>query len=81
MRPLFVLVLCLFILSCDDDKKIQVNDSSGILNMINIVSDNSIWNSEVGEVIRNNMASDAEGLPQKEPLYKLKHIYESCKMN
>jgi len=74
MRILIVLVFSLLMFSCDDGKKIYITDSSGILNMVNIVSDNGIWESEVGETIRNTMASDAEGLPQKEPLYKLKHI-------
>lgn len=74
MRVFIALIFSFLILSCDDGKKIYITDSSGILNMVNIVSDNGIWESEVGETIRNTMASDAEGLPQKEPLYKLKHI-------
>lgn len=74
MRFLLILLVFTVMVSCDDGKKIYINDSSGIINMVNIISDNSIWESKVGEVVRSEMASDAEGLPQKEPLYKLKHI-------
>jgi len=74
MRKFIILLVCIAFVSCDDGKKLYITDSSGIINMVNIVSTNAIWESEVGEVVRNTMASDAEGLPQKEPLYKLKHI-------
>lgn len=69
------LLLCLFVMmSCDDGKKVYIADSSGILNMVNIVTENQLWESELGETIRETMASDAEGLPQREPLYKIRHI-------
>ncbi len=70
-----LLFLCLIALvSCDDAKRVYIADSSGNLNMVNIITDNNLWESELGEKIRETMASDAEGLPQREPLYKLRHI-------
>ena len=70
-----LIFLCFLALtSCDDGKQVYIADSSGILNMINIVTENQLWESELGETIRSKMASDAEGLPQREPLYKLRHI-------
>jgi len=73
MKRLLILLI-LATVSCDDGKQVYIADSSGILNMVNIVSENKLWESELGEVIRATMASDAEGLPQREPLYKLRHI-------
>ncbi len=61
-------------MSCDNGKKIYIADSSGNLNMVNVISENELWDSELGEEVRALMAQDAEGLPQKEPLYKLRHI-------
>ena len=71
---LILLLLLLIIVGCDDGKKVYIANSSGILNMVNIVAENELWESELGEKIRESMASDAEGLPQREPLYKIRHI-------
>lgn len=73
MRPVLLLLLFI-ILSCDDDKKVYIADSSGNLNLVNIITTNQLWESQLGETIRESMASDAEGLPQREPLYKIRHI-------
>ena len=73
MRSILFLLL-LISLGCDDGNKVYITNSSGILNMVNIVTENELWESELGEKIRESMASDAEGLPQKEPLYKIRHI-------
>lgn len=73
MKRILILVFVL-IISCDDNKRIYIADSSGIINMVNIVTENEYWETELGEEIRQVMASDAEGLPQREPLYKLRHI-------
>ncbi|QTY26090.1 DUF4837 family protein [Flavobacterium sp. CS20] len=71
-RLLFLMVLSL--MACDNGKGVYIADSSGNLNLVNIVSENQLWDGQLGEEIRNVMAKDAEGLPQKEPLYKLRHI-------
>ena len=70
----FLLLIFVLSVSCDDGKRIYIADSSGLTNMVNIVTENQYWESDLGEEIRQVMASDAEGLPQREPLYKLKHI-------
>lgn len=70
-----LLILAFVILTaCDDGKRVYIADSSGLLNMVNIVTENQYWESDLGENLRQVLASDAEGLPQREPLYKLKHI-------
>lgn len=74
MKNTIILLSLLFLIGCDNGKRVYIADSSGILNMVNIVSDNSLWKTDLGEKVREVMAQDAEGLPQKEPLYKLKHI-------
>lgn len=73
MKHLFIL-LVLLLLGCDDGKRIYIADSSGNTNLVNIVSENKYWESELGEKVREVMAQDAEGLPQQEPLYKIRHI-------
>lgn len=73
MKRLLILAF-LILISCDDGKRINIADSSGLLNMVNIVTDNQYWESDLGEEVRQVLANDAEGLPQREPLYKLKHI-------
>lgn len=73
MKRLLILVFVI-LTSCDDGKRIYIANSSGIINMVNIVTKNDYWESDLGEEVRKTMASDAEGLPQKEPLYKLRHI-------
>ncbi len=74
MKKILILISLIALVSCDDGKRIYIADSSGILNMVNIVSENDLWESDLGEEVRNVMAQDAEGLPQKEPLYKIRHI-------
>jgi len=73
MKKLLFLT-ALVLIACNDSKSVYIADSSGNLNMVNIVSENQLWDGSLGEEIRNIMAKDAEGLPQKEPLYKLRHI-------
>ena len=73
MKPI-LFFLILLITSCDDGKQVYIADSSGNLNLVNIITENKLWKSELGEKIRASMAKDAEGLPQQEPLFKLKHI-------
>ena len=73
MKRLLFLV-ALITIACDDGKRVYIADSSGNLNMVNIISENQLWDNKLGEDIRDLMAKDAEGLPQKEPLYKLRHI-------
>ncbi len=70
--------LCLFLcFSCEEkkkDSKRYLPDSSGNLNNISIVSDNSLWDGKVGSAIRNILAAPLVGLPQEEPTFNLKQI-------
>ncbi|WP_417884622.1 DUF4837 family protein [Zunongwangia sp.] len=46
-------------------------DSSGKINLITVVTDNSLWEGEVGDTIRDLLAAPFKGLPQDEPIFNL----------
>lgn len=51
-----------------------VPESSGNLNVLNVIVENEDWNGELGELIRDAFAADFKGLPQQEPQFNLKQI-------
>jgi len=69
--------IALFILGCkdgDSSKNRYVPESSGNINNLSVVVDNSLWESSVGEAIRNVLAAPLEGLPQDEPIFSLSQM-------
>ncbi|MDQ7916528.1 DUF4837 family protein [Mesonia sp. MT50] len=77
MKNIFYLFLIgILVTSCDDqsNKKNNLSDSSGRLNNLSIIIDNDLWKGEVGEVLRKNLASPVDGLPQQEPLFDMNQI-------
>lgn len=77
MKQFLTLFLTLFILTgCDDGKKdaIILSDSSGKINNLTVVMPNDLWNGEVGEAIRRNLAAPVDGLPQEEPLFSISQM-------
>lgn len=73
----FVLLLAgaIFAFSCNntstsEDKK-MLSDSSGKINNVSIIIDESLWNGEIGDSIRKKLAAPVDGLPQEEPLFNL----------
>jgi len=77
MKKLIALLVILSVFSaCKDSKKdkIVLTTSSGRLNHVSVVLDNDLWQGEIGEVLRENLAAPVEGLPQQEPLFTLSHI-------
>lgn len=48
--------------------------SGGTTNMLTIVSDDSLWNGEVGDATRTIFAAPVYGLPQEEPIFSLKQM-------
>ena len=78
MKNLILAVfVALIFLACnegDAKKKKYVSESSGKINNLTVVVDNILWEDNVGEAIRNVLASPLEGLPQEEPIFSLSQM-------
>ena len=68
-----ILIAVLFFVSCNDDTKI-VLASSGNLNEISIVVQDQLWEGSVGKALKSILSKPIYGLPQQEPLFKLRQI-------
>ncbi|WP_300433669.1 DUF4837 family protein [Christiangramia sp.] len=79
-RSLILLASIFFLISCKSDEKSSnrddriLSDSSGNINQLTVVIENNLWEGEVGEAIRENLAAPVDGLPQEEPLFSLSQI-------
>lgn len=77
-RSLILLASIFFLISCNDGKTSRndriLSDSSGNINQLTIVIENELWEGEIGEAIRTNLAAPVDGLPQEEPLFSLSQI-------
>jgi len=69
----FILIAALLFISCNDGTKI-VLASSGNLNEISIVVEDQLWEGSVGKALTNILSKPIYGLPQQEPLFKLRQI-------
>ena len=72
-----VFILTLTVLACNNSKSRDqslLSDSSGKINSLSIVIDNNLWQGDIGEAIRNVLASPVDGLPQDEPLFRMSQI-------
>ena len=69
----FILIAALLFISCNDGTKI-VLASSGNLNEISIVIEDQLWEGSVGKALTNILSKPIYGLPQQEPLFKLRQI-------
>ncbi|OIQ31066.1 MAG: DUF4837 domain-containing protein [Bacteroidetes bacterium MedPE-SWsnd-G2] len=78
MRKLVsVLVVALLFFGCQNDGKKSkrlLSESSGNINNLSVVIDNDMWESGVGEAIRDVLARPLEGLPQDEPLFSMRQM-------
>ncbi len=74
----FSLVCVMFFASCGDKKKSKeqryIQDSSGAINNVSVVTENEIWDGRVGEAIRAVLAKPIYGLPQDEPMFTISQI-------
>ena len=78
-RSLILLASIFLLISCKNDEKSNKNDriltdSSGNINQLTVVINNQLWEGEIGEAIRTNLAAPVDGLPQEEPLFSLSQI-------
>ena len=67
---LWLFVAC-FVSSCSFKKDKLADGSSAAINTISVIIDDQLWNSEIGDSIRNKFASPVLGLPQEEPLFSI----------
>ena len=77
LKNIFTAVLLLSLFSCTEknkENKSYLPKSGGTTNLLTIVSDDSLWNGEVGDVTRNIFAAPVYGLPQEEPIFTLKQM-------
>ena len=73
-RTATTLFFLIFTLSCSEDQQKLLPASSGNVNNISVVTNEELWDGAVGEVIRENFSRPIYGLPQREPVFSLKHI-------
>jgi len=79
-RSLILLASIFLLIACKNDEKSSnkndriLSDSSGNINQLTIVIENELWEGEIGEAIRTNLAAPVDGLPQEEPLFSLSQI-------
>lgn len=76
MKKLFLAFILAFIFISCDNKPSQriISESSGNINQLTIVIENSLWEGSVGDTIRSILAAPVDGLPQEEPLFSLSQI-------
>lgn len=71
----FAFILTLLFISCDNKPSQRiVSESSGNINQLTVVIENSLWKGSVGDTIRGILAAPVDGLPQDEPLFTLSQI-------
>jgi len=73
----FIAIICsIMLLGCNSsaENKRYITESSGNINTISVVSDNMLWEGNVGSAIRSVFAAPSYGLPQDEPLFTIRQI-------
>ena len=76
MKKLAIFLMALAVFSCKDGKKKDklLPRSGGSVNHLTIVTQNDIWEGEIGDEVRGIFAAPIYGLPQEEPRYTLKQM-------
>ena len=76
-KNILIVAISLFLFSCQENTKKDkryLPSSGGTTNMLTIVSDDILWNGEVGDATRAIFAAPVYGLPQEEPIFTLKQM-------
>lgn len=68
---LVLLVSSFLFFSCKKEEAGLPRIANGKINNIAIIVDDLLWNSEVGDSVRNKFAAPVLGLPQEEPLFNI----------
>ena len=72
MKKLFIIFVFLF--ACEENNVSMLPASSGNLNEISVVLSDELWDSAVGNSLKDSFSKPIYGLPQREPIFKLRHI-------
>jgi hypothetical protein len=67
-------IFILSLISCSKNKELTLVDSTGRINHLVIVMKNSDWLGEVGDTLREIIASPVAGLPQEEAQFSINQI-------
>ncbi|WP_299318350.1 DUF4837 family protein [uncultured Maribacter sp.] len=70
----FLAILGLSIACKEDGKADYLPESVGAMNTLTVVIDNDLWNSNVGDAIRENYTAAAQGLTWDEALFSVTQI-------
>jgi hypothetical protein len=70
-KTLFLWLLLTLLLSGCSFKKGNPDNTALAINTIAVIIDDQLWNGEVGDSVRNKLASPVLGLPQEEPLFTI----------
>jgi len=73
-KTLFLFLLVSVLISCQKKTDTLNQENASDINTISVIIDDQLWNSEVGDSIRNKFASPVLGLPQEEPLFTIKQF-------
>ena len=73
-KTLFLFLLVSVLVSCQKKTDTLNQENASDINTISVIIDDQLWNSEVGDSIRNKFASPVLGLPQEEPLFTIKQF-------
>ena len=73
-KTLFLFLLVSVLVSCQKKTDTLNQENANDINTISVIIDDQLWNSEVGDSIRNKFASPVLGLPQEEPLFTIKQF-------
>lgn len=65
------LIFSFFVISCQKNNDVATQKTAGAINTISVIIDDQLWNGEVGDSIRNKLASPVLGLPQEEPQFNI----------
>ena len=74
MRLMYLFIVFCIFCACENNPKSIVLDSSGNINSISVVIDENMWNSRLGDSIKDFFSSSVYGLPQPEPKFTLNYI-------
>ena len=74
MKYLGTLVFILLIATSCGDKKVYKPQSLGAINTLAVVMEDHLWESEVGDKVREHFAAPTVGLPWEEPLFSIEHM-------
>ena len=72
MKRFLLIFIALY--TCEQDKTSLLPNSSGNLNVISVVLNDELWEGSVGEALKEGFSKPIYGLPQREPMFSLKHI-------